>query len=222
MVKAVAQAYQKVPKAQNDAASALVRDFTRDLDATVRAKDFKQRFEKLYQATAVSMTWDSHRIKDGLQPFDGADGNPRSIAGQKAGLGQRTVKERAERPHNPIETMNTARSTDTLDLDRGPEWLKGGERMAFSGYESRDALLKARKDAYKKMAEKRIDHRMKNHIIERNKNGADLPMPKSWGPVRVGDVSSRYNDLDTNRDGIISNREYYSMNTKMSVNAHGS
>ena len=85
-----------------------------------------------------------------------------------------------------------------------------------------EILLKARKDAYKKMAEKRIDHRMKNHIIERNKNGADLPMPKSWGPVRVGDVSSRYNDLDTNRDGIISNREYYSMNTKMSVNAHGS
>ena len=61
MVKAVAQAYQKVPKAQNEAASALVRDFTRDLDATVNAKDFKQRFEKLYQATAVSMTWDSQR-----------------------------------------------------------------------------------------------------------------------------------------------------------------
>lgn len=118
--------------------------------------------------------------------------------------------------------MNTARSTDTLDLDRGPEWLKGGERMGFSGYESRDALLKARKDAYKKMAEKRVDHRMKEHIIERNKSGANLPTPKSWGAIRTGDISSRYADLDTNRDGIIGNREYYSMNTKQSVNAHGS
>ena len=216
MVKAVAQEYQKVPKGKNDKTEAMVKDFTDNIETTVRAKDFKQRFEKLYNATAVSMTWDSHMIRDGLQPFDGKDGLPRSVAGAKAGASIRSVREQAERPHNPIETLVTARSNDTLDLERGPEWLKGGERQQFSGYESRAALLKARKESYRRMAETRVDRRMKQHIIDRNKVGADLPMPKSWGPVRVSEVAREYAALDTNRDGIISDREYYSLQSKES------
>ena len=214
MVKAVAREYEKVPKGKNDKAAAMVKDFTDNLDTTVRAKDFKQRFEKLYNATAVSMTWDSHRIRDGLQPFDGKDGLPRSVAGGKGGASIRSLHEQDERPHNPIQTLVTARSNDTLDLDRGPEWVKGGERQQFSGYESRAALLKARKESYRQMAETRVDRRMKQHIIDRNKVGADLPMPKSWGPVRTSDVGRQYEALDTNRDGIISEREYYSLQTK--------
>jgi hypothetical protein len=132
------------------------------------------------------------------------------------------VREQAERPHNPIQKLHTARSNDTIDLDRGPEWLQGGERQQYSGYESRAALLKARKESYRRMAETRVDRRMKQHIIDRNKVGADLPMPKSWGPVRVSDVGKEYESLDTNRDGIISNREYYSLQTKESQNQHGS
>ena len=222
MVKAVAKAYEKVPKAKNNETSAMVRDLTQDIDATVRAKDFKQRFEKLYNATAVSMTWDSHRVRDGLQPFDGKNGLARSIAGAKAGASIRSIREQAERPHNPIQSLATARSNDTMDLDRGPEWVQGGERQQYSGYESRAALLKARKESYKRMAETRVDRRMRQHIIDRNKVGADLPMPKSWGPVRVSDVGADYAALDTNRDGIISNREFYSLQTKESVGNHGS
>lgn len=222
MVQAVTQAYAKVPKGKNDKAEAMVKDFTENIDTTVRAKDFKQRFERLYNATAVSMTWDSHRIQDGLQPFDGRDGLPRSLAGAKGGPAVRSVFEQAERPHNSIQDLTTARSNDTLDLDRGPEWIKGGERQKFSGYESRAALLKARKESYRQMAEARVDTRMKQHIIDRNKVGADLPMPKSWGPIRVSDVGQQYEALDTNRDGIISNREYYSLQTKESVGHHGS
>lgn len=222
MVKAVAKAYEKVPKGKDDKAAAMVKDFTDDIDAAVRSKDFKTRFEKLYNATAVSMTWESQRIRGALQPFDGKDGLPRSVAGGKGGPSVRSVREQAERPHNPIQKLHTARSNDTIDLDRGPEWLQGGERQQYSGYESRAALLKARKESYRRMAETRVDRRMKQHIIDRNKVGADLPMPKSWGPVRVSDVGKEYESLDTNRDGIISNREYYSLQTKESQNQHGS
>ena len=204
MVKTVAEAYKKVPKSQNDAAEAMVQEFTRDLDETVRKKDFKQRFEALYNATAVSMTWESNRIKDGLQPFENKAGTAaRSVVGNKGGPSVRTEQEKADRPHNPKQSMMTQRSNDTVDLEREPTWLKGGERMRFSGYQSRAALLKSRREAYRQMADRRQTRRVKQHVLARNEQGADLPMPRSWGPVGTHPPGTRSGvgpeEFDTNR-----------------------
>ena len=62
---------------------------------------------------------------------------------------------------------------------------------------------------------------MKEHIIERNKEGADLPLPRSWGEIHTNKVSARYAVLDTDRDGIIQRDEFYSNNTKVGLGGLG-
>ena len=97
----------------------------------------------------------------------------------------------------------TQRSNDTVDLEREPTWLKGGERMRFSGYQSRAALLKSRREAYRQMADRRQTRRVKQHVLARNEQGADLPMPRSWGPVGTHPPGTRSGvgpeEFDTNR-----------------------
>jgi hypothetical protein len=213
MVKSVVDAYQKVPKPQNDPNKALLRSLTTDIDETVRRPDFVHRFNELYTKTSVSMTWDSRRLQASLQPFESADkAGARSVAGKKGGAALRTMKERDSLPHRlpTARRVQTSRSTDSLDLSRGPEWLQGGERYKWSGYASRRDLLKARKMQTRAVTDARVDRRMKEHIIERNRHGADLPMPRSWGQVKVADVSARYKHLDVNHDGLLSRPEFSS------------
>ena len=186
MVDTVVAQYQKVPKGQDDPNKKLIRAFTDNVDESVKRADFPQRFTDLYNKTSVSMTWDSNRIRQGLQPSEDTPGIPRSVAGRKGGAAYRTNTARERSPHRiaPMGSngaaVNTARSNDTVDLDRGPEWLQGGERLKWSGFSSRSDLMKSRKASYRAVADERVSTRMVDHIVERNKHGANLPIPKQW------------------------------------------
>ena len=111
------------------------------------------------------MTWDSHRLRDGLQPFDSEGGTEgkirRSPVGKKGGNAYRTPTARERSPHRLPFAVDTARSNDTIDLDRGPEYLQGGERAKWSGFSSRADLLKARRLSTRAVTEQRNDDRMR-------------------------------------------------------------
>ena len=70
MVKGVVEAYEKVPKAPTAQTRELLKDFTENLDKTVKSKHFLRKFERLYNTCAVSMTWDSKYTGGCLQPFE--------------------------------------------------------------------------------------------------------------------------------------------------------
>ena len=64
----------------------------------------------------------SNRIKDGLQPFDNKAGTAaRSVVGNKGGPSVRTDVEKADRPHNPRQSMMTQRHSAVLAGDSSPD-----------------------------------------------------------------------------------------------------
>ena len=109
---------------------------------------------------------------------------------------------------------DTARSNDTLDLVRDPTWRKGGTRQKWAGTTSRRQMMKHRKEDHRRFTNHKMDRRVKNHILQRNLDGADLRMPKSWGDIHCTDVDQRYAELDVNHDGLIDRGEFYSVDSK--------
>jgi Ca2+-binding EF-hand superfamily protein len=160
MVKTVLETYKKVPRASTKETDEMLREFQgENLNKLVSSQHFLKKFEKLYQKTAVSMTWDSKFTGGCLKPFDqpGQEGVARSLVGTKAGKQFRTLAERTSNPASLGVDLDTSRSNDTLNLTRNTEWIKGGERQKWSGFASRESLMRSRRAETKKMCESRVD-----------------------------------------------------------------
>ena len=137
----------------------------------------------------------------------------RSIVGNKGGRsisGSLHDKERSPHRLPTDRVVTTERSVDTVDLERGPEWLPGGERYKWSGFTSRDELLHARREAMRAMARRRVDRRMRAHVRRRNAEGANLPTPYAWHLSAACGTDSRHQPLKVNADGILSTCSRYS------------
>jgi hypothetical protein len=69
MVEKTVAEYRRLPRQKGKETEELIKDFTKHLDATVRAPDFIDKFNKLEIQTRISNTSNSTKMEQSLQPL---------------------------------------------------------------------------------------------------------------------------------------------------------